>query len=84
MFKGVLYFEEIPAMKDGMKTGITERPGGVLESFRDPEDFERSWIRKTGGFPLNIVPLIKFFPYHVEFFTNKRDITRHGGDILHP
>ena len=49
-------------MKDGMKTGIAERPGGVWNPakrdsdegvwnplLRNPKDFER--IRKTGGSP---------------------------------
>jgi len=33
-------------MKNGMKTGITERPGGVWKSFQNPPDFE------DAGFPM--------------------------------
>jgi hypothetical protein len=49
----------IPMMKDGVKTGITERQGGGkgLESFRNPEDFEeagfgRPWVPPAEEFPM--------------------------------
>jgi hypothetical protein len=49
-------------MKDGVKPGISERPGGVWNPLlRNPSDFER--ILMTGGSPLEIG-----FYYH---YTNR-------------
>jgi hypothetical protein len=60
-------------MKDGMKTGITERPGGVwksegfpmkgLESFRNPPDFEEAGFGRPGviRIPLRGIPDPYFF-----------------------
>ena len=50
--------KKIPMMKDGMKTVVNERWGGVwksegfpmkgLESFRNPEDFEEAGFGRPG------------------------------------
>ena len=51
-------------MKDGMKTVVNERRGGVwkseeflmkgLEYFRNPEDFEEAGFGRPGGSPYNL------------------------------